>query len=324
MYDNSSVLLEVRIVENKNKTHSLHKFNIFKDKSLVMNNRLFIFVLPALIVFGVFWIWPFLKLFTYSVTDFNGFNLNYNNVGFDNFKSIFSSADLTNSIKNTLVYTLILVVFGNVLAMVLALALNSKIRGMAFYRSAAYIPALFSAIVIGFIWSYVYMPQNGLISSVLNLIGLDGSKLNILGDYGKALYGITIVDVWKNVGQTMIIYLAGLQTIDESTLESAKMDGCTEWQLIRYIKLPLLAPSITINIILSVINGLKAFDYPFIMTNGGPGTSTNTLMFTIYRLAFTEQRFGKAAAFSVVSFVIIIIITALLLIVMNKKENDMQ
>lgn len=294
-----------------------------KNQSLVMNNRLFLFVLPAIIIFGIFWIWPFLKLFTYSVTNFNGFNQNYDNVGFENFKAIWSSGILTNSIKNTLIYTILLVIGGNVLALALAFALNSKIKGMAFYRSAAYIPALFSAIVIGFIWSYVYMPQSGLIASVMNTFGIDGSSFNILGDYGKALYGITIVDIWKNVGQTMIIYLAGLQTIDDSILESAKMDGCTDTQLIRFVKIPLLAPSITINIILSVINGLKAFDYPFIMTNGGPGDSTNTLMFSIYKMAFTEQQFGKAAAFSVVAFIVIILITAFLLIFMNKKEREM-
>lgn len=295
-----------------------------KNHNLVMNNRLFVFAIPALLIFGVFWIWPFLKLFSYSVTDFNGFNLDYNNVGLQNFKAIFESGTLTNSITNTLIYTAVLVVVGNVVAIALALALNSKIKGMAFYRSAAYIPALFSAIVIGFIWSYVYMPESGLIASVMNLVGLDGSNFNILGDYTKALYGITIVDVWKNVGQTMIIYLAGLQTIDESVLESARMDGCTEWQMIRHVKIPLLAPSITINVILNVINGLKAFDYPFIMTNGGPGDSTNTLMFSIYKMAFTEQQFGKAAAFSVVAFIVIIAITALLLIVLNKKESDME
>ncbi|KPG70671.1 sugar ABC transporter permease [Enterococcus sp. RIT-PI-f] len=289
-----------------------------------MNNRLYIFVLPALIIFGVFWIWPFIKLFTYSVTDFNGFNLNYNHVGFSNFKTLFDSGILFNSISNTLIYTAILVIGGNLLAIVLALALNSKIKGMAFYRSAAYIPALFSAIVIGFIWSYVYMPSSGLIASLMNMIGLDGSSFNILGDYGKALYGITIVDIWKNVGQTMIIYLAGLQTIDNSVLESAKIDGCSEWQIIRFVKIPLLAPSITINVILNVINGLKSFDYPFIMTNGGPGDSTNTLMFSIYKMAFTEQQFGKAAAFSVISFLVIIAITAVLLIFMNKREREME
>ncbi|PAD23878.1 sugar ABC transporter permease [Niallia circulans] len=289
-----------------------------------MNNRLFIFVIPALLIFAIFWIWPFLKLFTFSVTDFNGFNMNYNNVGFNNFKSIIESGTLTNSIKNTLIYTVLLVIVGNILALILAMALNTKIKGMGFYRSAAYIPALFSAIVIGFIWSYVYMPQSGMIPSVMNLIGIDASTFNILGDYQNALYGITVVDIWKNIGQTMIIYLAGLQTIDDSLLESASMDGCNELQLIRYVKIPLLAPAITINIVLSVINGLKAFDYPFIMTNGGPGDSTNTLMFSIYKMAFTEQQFGKAAAFSVVSFIVIIIITALLLVIMNKKESEME
>lgn len=298
-------------------------FNAFTIKnSKTMSNRLFLFVIPALLMFSIFWVWPFVKLFQYSVTNFNGFNMNYDVVGLANFKSIIESGELLNSVGNTLIYTAILVIGGNILAITLALLLNSKIKGMGFYRSTAYIPTLFSAIVVGFIWSYVYMPQQGLLPSVFNFLGLDGNSLNILGSSNTALLGITIVDLWKNVGQTMLIYLAGLQTIDDSLMEASRIDGATELQIIRHVKIPLLAPSITINIILNVINGLKAFDYPFIMTNGGPGQSTNTLMFTIYKMAFTEQRFGRSAAFSVLSFLIIIFITALLLIFLNKKENE--
>ena len=136
------------------------------------------------------------------------------------------------------------------------------------------------------------------------------------------MFAIALVEVWKGFGTTMIIYLAGLQTVDESVLEAGRIDGCNEWQLTRLVKLPMISSTITINVVLSVINGLKAFDYSFIMTNGGPGKSTKTLMFQIYEIAFTDQKMGRASAFSVVSFAVIIAITIVMLIFMNKREVE--
>ncbi|BCJ99164.1 carbohydrate ABC transporter permease [Anaerocolumna chitinilytica] len=295
-----------------------------KTKSLVMPRRMYLFVLPALTLFLVFWIFPVLQLFYYSITNFNGINYNtYKFVGMNNYIRLLKEGTLLNSIENTLKYTFIIVLLCNLLGLLLAMLLNLKIKGKTFFRTAAYIPALFSAIVIGYIWSYVYMPENGMIASLVNLFGMDSSKLNILGNFKTALFGISIVDVWKNVGTTMIIYLAGLQTVDDSLLEAGRIDGCSEWGIIRRIKIPLISATITINVVLTVISGLKAFDYSFIMTNGGPGKSTNTLMYTIYKIAFTDQMMGKASAFSVVSFIVIILITIAMLVVLNKKEVEL-
>lgn len=294
-----------------------------KHTSLVMTNRMYVFVIPALLLFCVFWILPVLQLVYYSFTNFNGINYHYDYVGLANYAKIFKDGSLIAVTKNTLIYTLVVVIFGNLLGLGLALALNTKIKGKTFFRTATYIPALFSAVVVGFIWSYVYMPDSGMIASFMNLIGLDGSKFNIIGNFKTALYGIAIVDIWKNVGTTMIIYLAGLQTVDENLIEAGRIDGCTESQLIRHIRLPLITATITINVVLSVISGLKAFDYSFIMTNGGPGSSTKTLMFEIYKIAFNNQMMGKASAFSVVAFILIILITIVMLIFMNKREVEL-
>lgn len=224
------------------------------------------------------------------------------------------------SIKNTLIYTAITVILGNIIALLIAMLLNANIRAKGFYRSAFYIPTLFSAIVVGFIWSYVYMPEEGLIASFFTKIGLAGWDTNFLGSYSKALYSIIAVDIWKNIGVSVIIYLAGLQTVPQEMLEAGRIDGAGKWKLFRFITLPMLATSVTINITLSVINGLKAFDFPFIMTNGGPGISTNTLIFAMYKMAFTDQLFGKAAALGIISFAIIIVITIVCVLTLNKKE----
>lgn len=292
------------------------------NTSLVFRNRMYFFLIPALAFFLVLWIYPLLQLFYYSVTDFNGVNYNYNFVGLKNYVKVLTNGTLINSMKNTLIYAVVSVVLSNILGLGIAMILNTKIRFKGLFRTCAYFPALFSAIVVGFIWSYVYMPSSGMIASLINLFGGDGSAFNPLGNYNTALLAICIVEIWKGFGTTMIIYLAGLQTVDESLLEAGRIDGCTEWQLFRKIKLPLISSTVTINVILSVIAGLKAFDYPFIMTNGGPGKSTKTLMFQVYETAFTDQKMGRASAFSVLAFALIILITVIMLAYMNKKEVE--
>ena len=288
--------------------------------STVMKKSMYLFVLPALIVYLTFWIFPILRLFQYSFTDYNGVQQNLNFIGLNNYIKIFKEGIAGSSISNTLIYTLLSTVLGNIIALCLAFVLDSKIKGLGFYRTVAYIPTLFSTIVVGYIWSYVYMPDSGLLTTVLSWLGIHSENLNILGNYKTALYGITAVDIWKTVGTSTIIFLAGLQTVPQELLEAGKIDGANGWQLTRFVRLPLLATSITINVTLSIINGLKAFDYSFIMTNGGPGRSTSTLVYDIFRMAFTEGQYGKAAALAVVSFAIIIAITVFLVTKLNKRE----
>ncbi len=291
--------------------------------SPVFNDKMYFFVIPALAMFLIFWIMPVFQMLLYSFTNFNGVNYDYDFVGFKNYIKIFSNGTLINSVKVTLIYAVIIVALSNLIGLGAALILNTKIRGKGFFRTCAYFPALFSAIVVGFIWSYVYMPSSGMIASIMTALGFDGSSFNPLASFTWALLAIAIVEVWKGFGTTMIIYLAGLQTVDESLLEAGRIDGCTEWQLTRLIKLPLISATITINVILSVIGGLKAFDYSFIMTNGGPGKSTKTLMFQIYEMAFNEQKMGRASALSIVSFLFIIVITVIMLYFMNKREVEL-
>lgn len=285
---------------------------------------MYFFIIPALAMFLVFWIFPVLQLFYYSVTNFNGINFNdMKYVGLSNYKTLIQNGTLLKAVKNTLLYTGIIVIGTNVLGLAVAMALNVNIRGKAFFRTCSFLPALFSAVVVGFIWSYVYMPGSGMVAALLNLIGLDGASFNILGNYKTALYGISIVDIWKGFGTTMLIYLAGLQTVDEGLIEAGKIDGCSDWQLFRKIKLPLISSTITINVILNIIAGLKAFDYPFMMTNGGPGTATNTLMYVVFKIGFNERRMGMASALSVISFFVIILITIGMLYIMNKREVEL-
>jgi len=288
--------------------------------SAVLKKTMYWFVVPALVMYLVFWIYPILRLFQYSITDYNGYVQDFNYIGFDNFSQLFKDGIAGKSLSNTLIYAVIFVVFSNLIALALAFVLNMKIRATGLYRTAAYVPTLFSAIVVGFIWSYVYMPESGMLATVFNWIGLDGSDLNLLGNYNSALYSITAVDIWKHIGTSTVIYLAGLQTVPLDLEEAGKIDGANGWQITRFIRIPLLATSVTINVTLSMINGLKAFDYPFIMTNGGPGRATSTLLVDIFKMAFTEQQYGLASALAVISFLVIILVTMFFVLKLNKRE----
>ena len=291
-------------------------------RSLTQNRRLYLFIIPALSFYLFFWILPLGKLLQYSFTDSNGLTVDFSYIGFENYAKILNNGTLGQSISNTFVYTLIVVALGNALALGLAVLLNKKLRGMGFYRSAAYIPTLFSAIVVGFIWNYVYTPNNGMIANLLNLLGLDGSSFNFIGNFDTALLAIAIVDVWKNLGVTMVIYLAGLQTVPVEILEASQIDGASNFRQFWSITFPMIASATTINLTLTVINGMKAFDYPYIMTHGGPGRSTYTLMYTVYRLAFTERQYGAACALGVVSFGVMIAITIFFVRLMNQREVE--
>ena len=256
------------------------------NTSLTFNNKMFLFMIPALAFFLIFWIYPVLQLFYYSLTNFNGINYDFDFVGLKNYAKVFDNGTVINSLKITIIYAAVTVILSNIIGLAIAIMLNEKIRMKGFYRTAAFFPALFSAIVVGFIWSYVYMPTNGMIASLVSLLGGDGAKFNPLGDFKMALFAIAIVEVWKGFGSTMIIYLAGLQTVSDSVLEAGRIAGCNGWQL------------------------------------PGPGKSTKTLMFQIYEIAFTDQKMGRASAFSVVAFIFIIVVTMLMLVFMNKREVE--
>ncbi len=281
---------------------------------------LFLFIVPALVFYLVFWISPVLMSFFYGLTNWSGLG-DYDFVGLDNFKFLIKEGTLFNSMRNTIIYAVIVVVWGNLQALALALLLNMKLKARGAFRTIFYIPALFSTIVVAFIWSYVYAPYYGMLYEVLGKVGI-GENLNLLGSTSTALIAVAFVETWKTSGTMTIIYLAGLQNIPEEVMESARIDGCSAWQSTIRVKIPMLANTITINVMLGLINGFKSFDYVFALTGGGPGTSSSTLMYSIYKMAFMEGQFGKAEALAAVAFIFILAISVVKLLIMKRKEIE--
>ncbi len=283
-------------------------------------NRLFLFIIPALVFYLIFWISPVLMSFYYGFTNWSGLG-DYDIVGLKNFKYLIKEGTLFYSMKNTISYALFVVTWGNIQALALAMLLNMKLKAKGFFRTTFYLPALFSTIVVAFIWSYVYAPYYGMLYEITKLFGID-SNLNLLGNGTTALFATAFVETWKTSGTMIIIYLAGLQNISEEVLESARIDGCSAWQTTAKVKIPMLANTITVNVMLGLIGGFKSFDYIFALTGGGPGTSSSTLMYSIYKMAFTEGQFGKAEALAAIAFIFILLISIVVLIFMKRKEIE--
>ncbi len=286
-----------------------------------LNRPLYFFIIPALVLYVVFWVAPVLMSFYYGFTDWSGVG-DYNFVGLDNFKFLLQDGTLFNALKNTGIYTGFTVVFGNVLALFLASILNKKLKMKGVFRTVFYIPALFSTVVVAFIWSYVYAPYYGMIYSIFDLFGAGDAAPNLLGSTSTALIACAVVEQWKNCGTMTLIYLAGLQNLPDEVLESAKIDGCKWYQEFFKVKLPMIANTISVNVMLGLINGFKSFDYVFTLTGGGPGDSSSTLMHSVYKLAFVEYQYGTAEALAAAAFVLILVISCIVLFFFKKREVE--
>ena len=278
------------------------------------------FILPAFVCYVGFIIIPSLGSIQLSFTNWDGLQQTAKYIGFDNYIEIFSSRRFMNALWNTLFLTLMVSVVENVLALALAVALD-KVRWFKNgFRAMFYIPVLISGIVSGFIWVTMYNWNFGIINSVLNDAGLGSLAVNWIGDPKMVLYSLIIVLVWKGVGYYMVIYLAGLQGIPKDCLESASIDGANPWQTFWRITFPLMAASLTVNFTLSLINGLKIFDQIAVMTNGGPGFSSETITYLIYKVAFNEGRRGFGTALAVVLFIIIFVLNSVQSRVLRRRE----
>lgn len=268
----------------------------------------FFFILPAFVLYVGLIIIPSLSSIQLSFTNWDGIQSTYKYIGLDNYIEIFTSKRFRAALWNTLYLTFVVSICENLVALVLALALD-KVRWFKNgFRALFYIPVLISGIVAGFIWTTMYNWNFGIINNILRQMGLGSMAVDWIGNPSIVLNSLALTIVWKMAGYYMVIYLAGLQSIPKDCLESASIDGANGWQSFRHITLPLLAGSITINFTLSLINGLKIFDQIAVMTNGGPGFSSETITYLIYKVGFGETRQGFGTALAVVLFLLIFVL----------------
>ena len=223
--------------------------------------------------------------------------------GFENYRNIFSEALFYKILLNTVVFAVSTSVFGVIIPLVLAVILNSKIRGSEFYKTAYFLPFITPMVVIGVVWQWIFDPNIGILNNFLHL------HINWLYDANFAMPALIIVSVWKLIGYNMIIFLSSLSAINQNMFEAAKIDGANAFQTFKNVTVPLLSPSIFFVVIITAISSFQIFDLIYLMTQGGPLDSTNVLVYSIYKNAFEYFNVGKASAIAYVLFVIILILT---------------
>lgn len=280
-----------------------------------------IMFLPMLILYLVFSTWPVVEGVFYSFTDWNGLNQNFNFIGLQNYKTFFSDFAVLKPLGNTFVFAFWVTILQNVFALALALALNQKFKTKNLLRTLIFIPVVLSSLIVGYIWSYLFTEPIAMLGGKL---GIDAIKYNLLGNKATALAAGIFVSVWKGVGYTMVIYLAGLQNIDKEVKEAALVDGAKGFSHFRYITFPLIAPSFTINIVLVMEGAFKQFDLIFALTGGGPGNASELLSLTIYRESFEFYRAGYGTTMGVVLAAIIIGLSLFELIVLRRREDNVE
>lgn len=270
------------------------------------------FIAPAFIFYTLFIIWPTVSSVYYSFTSWDGISPTIKFIGLANYKEIFTSTRFGNALKNTIILTIFISVLENAFALGLALMVDNVRWFKNLFRSAFYIPVLISGIVSGFIWKIMYNYNFGAINSMLNSIGLGNFKQDWIGTTSVlTLVCVGVVLVWKGAGYYMIIYLASLQSVSTDILEAAEIDGASPLQKFKTITLPLISGAFTINFTLSLINGLKVFDQISVMTDGGPGFTTETLVYLLYKVGFNEGRQGFGTAVGIVLLFIILILNTI-------------
>ncbi|MFF2330936.1 MULTISPECIES: carbohydrate ABC transporter permease [unclassified Streptomyces] len=259
-----------------------------------------IFVIPALLVYGVVVLYPSLAGVVYAFTDWSGIG-GFSFTGLDNFRTLLDDSRALESVSNTLLLTVAVVVVQNGVGLLLALGVHTRIKSRAVLRLVFFAPAVVSPVMVAVLWKYVYNPENGAgLNGVLDAIGLGGLRQDWLGDPSLALWSVAAMVVWQYAGYSMVVFLAGLHGVPAELHEAARIDGAGSWQRFRHVTWPLLAPALTVNLLLSTIGGLKLFDQVYAATNGGPGTSSETLSTVLYKEAFVYGKFGYSTAVALV------------------------
>lgn len=273
---------------------------------------------PAFLLFALFFLYPLSQGIWMSLTDWDGIS-RANFIGLQNFFDFFRDDRAIADIKNTLLFALGSAPLLNIVGLGYALLMNGKFKGKGAARVMIYLPAIISPLIMGYIWYMLLQPGRGFVFHALELIGKSSLLGNWLGDYTACMVVLILVNVWQYAGMTMVIYLAGLQSIPEELYESAKMDGAGFWNSFRYVTMPMLLPSIRINVVTNIIGSLAVFDIVMALTDGGPGYSTETLSIYIMRMCYGSKT-GYSTAVAIIMFFIILIPVMISMRLTREKE----
>lgn len=277
-----------------------------KKGSVLNRNWAYLFVLVPIALQLIFFYAPMVQGFYYSFTNWTGLTNNYDLIGFQNYQAILSDQRFMKSVSFTVIFTIGLIVGEVLIGIMVARFLNRKIKGVGFFRTAYFFPAVLSTVTLGLIFKQVFnygLPQLG------EKLGIGFLEQNLIANEKTVFWGVLFVALWQGVAMPIVIFLAGLQSIPEEILEAASIDGATSRQKFRHIELPYLLPSLSMVFIMALKSGLTAFDLIFALTGGGPSDKTTTLGLLVYNYAFKSNQYGYANAIAVVLFLVIAVIS---------------
>jgi raffinose/stachyose/melibiose transport system permease protein len=279
---------------------------------------------PALIVFTALEILPALATVVFSLTDYTGLpGAPINWVGLENYTSLLTGQRtfLLRALAVTAIFSLTVTIVQNGLAVLIAWLLNSKLRGEIAVRSIVFLPVVLGATINGLTWYVMFNPIGGPVTLALN--ELFGIRANLLGSVSTALWAVIWVQIWSYLGFSMMVFLAGMQGIPAEIYEAGKLDGTGPWSAFRHLTIPLLAPSITINVLLAIIGTITGFELIFVLTGGGPALASQTLgIWVVNQAFFTGSRLpGFASAIAMVQFVLVFAIALVMQAYLRRREE---
>lgn len=267
----------------------------------------YLFIIPAVVLLAAFLLYPALQTVRYAFTDYNIMRPDrIKFCGLNNFIELFQDKDFWIAVKNTLHFTVLVVPFQTVLALALALLISSRRKGVSIFRAAYFSPQVTSMVVVAILWTVLYNsnPSSGLLNALLVNLGME--PCGFLNDPKTAMNSIIFMSAWQGAGYQMMIFLAGLQGIPKDQYEAASIDGAGKIKSFLYVTLPGLKNVISYVIMITVIQAMKLFTQPYVMTKGGPQNATRTLVYYVYEQGFQKRNFGYACAVAAVFFVIVI------------------
>ncbi len=290
-----------------------------KKKMTERQRTLLLMTAPVVILFFCFNTLPLLKGFYYGLTNFKGYG-SYDFVGLRNFVDLFQDARVGKSYLFTFQYAIVCTILVNVISLILALGLNSKIKGKSILRGIYFIPNVLGGLVIGYIFGFIF---TYILPTLGQMMGIGFLTDSLLSKSSTAWIGIVIVGAWQSVAMNTIIYIAGLQTVPEDVYEAGAIDGVTGWNKFKSITFPLIMPFFTINMVLCMKNFLMVFDQIMSLTKGGPSQSTESISYLIYNNGMSGGQFGFQSANAFVFFVVIVVISVLQMRFLGSREEQL-
>lgn len=260
----------------------------------------YLFVLPAIVLFSIFSLIPFIKVFQLSVFEWDGISTHMKFVGLANFAgAIFHDTPWRTSMMNAGLITLLALTLQNLMALILAMIVDREIEGKNFYRIVFYLPPVLSGIVVGLVWNWIFDGSHGLLNHALQMVGLGQWTRAWLADPKTAIYAVAVIHMWKGFGWGFVILLAGLQAIPRELNEAARVDGAGEWTIFSKITVPLMLPVFFLVSILTILGTMQIFDIIVSTTNGGPGYHTEVPITRILAAMVGSSRFGYACSLGI-------------------------